>query len=317
MNKKIPIIAIVGPTATGKTSLSVNLAEIIGGEIISCDSMQIYKDMHIASAAPDFEEKRGIPHHLFEVKSRNEIYSVAEYVKDAKDIVSQVYSRDNMPIFVGGTGLYISSLVDNITFLEEKTSQDLRLRLEKEYEVLGGQEMLKRLAVFDKISAETIHPNNKKRVIRAFEIYQTTGITMSEQLKMSKTLPSPFEPYIIGLKAEDRSFIYNRINKRVDIMLENGLLEEAERAYISGGSATAVQAIGHKEFFRYFNGEISLDEAVETLKRETRRYAKRQLTWFSRDERIEWIDIDKTDKIIDTALKILERKGFFEQKKIN
>ncbi len=309
---KTPIIAIVGPTATGKTALSVALAETLGGEIISCDSMQVYRDMHIASAAPDTEEKRDIPHHLFEFLGRNESYSVAEYVKDARCKISEVTSRGKIPIFVGGTGLYISSLIDNVNFTEEEPNLNLRSELEKEYVKLGGERMTELLAEFDPESAKKIHPNNKKRIIRAFEIYRMTGKTMTEQNENSKKEPSPYIPFMIGLKAEDRSYLYDRINQRVDIMLESGLLKEAEAAFLNRSGDTAVQAIGHKEFFPFFLGEISLDEAVETVKRETRRYAKRQLTWFFRDERIEWINIDKTKTVLSEALKILERKGYFE-----
>lgn len=309
---KTPVIAIVGPTATGKTSLSVALAEQLGGEIISCDSMQIYRDMHIASAAPESEEKRGVPHHLFEFLGRSDSYSVAEYVRDANQKAAEVTARRKVPIFVGGTGLYISSLIDNVSFSEEKADPGLRSALEEEYDTLGGEKMIERLALFDRDAAKKIHPNNKKRVIRAFEIYKLTGMTMTEQNENSKTEPSPYHAFMIGLKADDREYLYDRINRRVDIMLENGLIKEAEAAFLNHGGDTAVQAIGHKEFFPFFEGQISLEEAVETVKRQTRRYAKRQLTWFLRDERIDWINIDKTDDVLSEALKILERKGYFE-----
>ncbi len=309
---KTPVIAVVGPTATGKTSLSVELAKITQSEIISADSMQIYRGMHIASAAPDEEEKRGIPHHLFEFLQRDETYSVAEYVRDAAAVCEDIKARGKTPLFVGGTGLYISSFIDNISFSEDKTDPTLREEIINEYDAVGPEEMLRRLAVFDPRSAAAIHPNNKKRVVRAFEIYRSTGRTLTEQNELSRKLPSRYTPYIIGLKAEDRQFIYDRIDKRVDIMLENGLLAEAETAFLEGSSKTAGGAIGHKEFFPYFRGEIPLEEAVETLKRETRRYAKRQLTWFGRDPRTEWINIDTADDVLSEAVKILERKGYFE-----
>ena len=312
MDMKTPIIAIVGPTATGKTSLSIELAKKLGGAIISADSMQIYKGMHIASAAPDSDEKENVPHHLFEFLERNESYSVAEYVKDAHAEISEITKRKRIPIFVGGTGLYISSLIDNVSFTEEQTDDTLRAELSAEYDSVGGEEMIRKLALFDPVAAENIHPNNKKRVIRAFEVYKLTGKTITEQNENSKKEPSHYIPYIIGLKSEDREYLYDRINRRVDIMRKRGILEEAKTAFESRGSATSVQAIGHKEFFPYFEGEISLEEAVETLKRETRRYAKRQLTWFGRDERTNWIDIDKTEDVLSDALKILERNGYFE-----
>ena len=310
--KKIPLIAIVGPTATGKTSLSVELAKKIGGEIISADSMQIYKDMHIASAAPDESEKEDVPHHLFEFLKRDESYSVADYVTDAKKAISMVAERKNQPILVGGTGLYVSSLIDNVSFVAEQTDNTLREKLSLEYDTVGGEEMIRRLGEFDPVAANNIHPNNKKRVIRAFEVYTLTGQTITEQNENSKKEPSPYIPYIIGLKAEDREFLYERINRRAELMLQNGILEEARVAFETRGSATSVQAIGHKEFFPFFEGKESLDEALETLKRETRRYAKRQLTWFGRDSRVCWINIDKTDDVLSETLKILERNGYFE-----
>ncbi len=309
---KIPVIVIIGPTAVGKTALSVALAKKLGGEIVSCDSMQIYRDMHIASAAPDEEEKEGIPHHLFEFLGREQKYSVAEYVKDAAAVIRDIHERGKIPVIVGGTGLYMTSLIDNIRFTDEETDPKLRARLEEEYELIGGQAMIKKLAEFDPDTAVKLHPNNKKRVIRAFEVFMQTGTTMTQQNKNSKAENSPYLPCIIGLRTEDRQFLYDRIDRRVDIMLENGLLEEANRAYENRGSETSVQAIGHKEFFAFFDGEISLLEAVETLKRETRRYAKRQLTWFSRDERTQWINIDKTEDVLSEALKITERKVRFE-----
>ncbi len=311
--RKIPVIVIVGPTAVGKTSLSVELAKRFSGEIVSGDSMQIYKGMHIASAAPDEEEKEGIPHHLFEFLARQDSYSVAEYTADAKRVIFDIADRGKLPVIVGGTGLYISSLINNIRFTEEPTDEELRRRLSEEYDAVGGETMLRRLEAVDPEAAAGIHPNNKKRVIRALEIYKTTGKTITRQNAESKAEPSPFIPFIIGLKSYDRQFIYDRINKRVDIMLEKGILDEARAAYEAGGSKTSTQAIGHKEFFPYFEGEISLEEAIETLKRETRRYAKRQLTWFSRDNRTEWIDIDTAEDVLSSALLILERKGYFEQ----
>lgn len=308
---KIPLIAVVGPTASGKTELSVALAKEISAEIISADSMQIYKSMHIASAAPSLEETKDIPHHLFEFLEYGKTFSVADYVKLANDKINELYQKGKKAMLVGGTGLYINSLIDNITFTDEEIDIELRQRLSDEYDSLGGEMMLQKLAEFDKESAERLHPNNKKRVLRAFEIYLSSGKTMSMQLEQSKQTPSPYEPFIIGVTYSDRETLYSRIEKRVDIMLENGLLEEAKKAFLSDLKGTAVQAIGHKEFFPYFEGKISLEEAVEALKTETRRYAKRQLTWFRRDERIHWIYKDETDDILKDALNFLERNGYF------
>lgn len=308
---KIPLIAVVGPTASGKTELSVNLAKKLNAHIVSADSMQIYKSMHIASAAPDKTETKGVSHHLFEFLEYGEDFSVADYVKKAGEKIKDLSEEKIPTILVGGTGLYVNSLIDNVTFTEQEIDQELRQKLSEEYDLLGGEKMLEKLASFDKQTAERLHPNNKKRVIRAFEIYLSSGKTMSEQLLDSKKEPSPYKPFMIGVTYSDRETLYARIEKRIDIMLENGLLDEAKQAFLSAKKGTAVQAIGHKEFFPFFEGKISLEEAVETLKTETRRYAKRQLTWFRRDERIHWIYKDKTDDALKEALNFLERNGYF------
>ncbi len=313
--KKIPVIVIVGPTASGKTELSVSLAKKLDAEIISADSMQIYKNMHIASAAADEDEKEGIPHHLLEFLSPDEGFSVADFVKMAADRIEDINRRGKAVIIVGGTGLYINSLIDNITFSEEESSEKLRAELNEKYDRIGGEAMLDELRGFDPESADRLHPNNKKRIIRAFEIYLSSGITMTEQLAESKRIESPYHPYMIGITFADRQKLYSRINLRVDKMLEAGLLREAEAAYNNKNSATASQAIGHKEFFPYFSGEATLAEATEALKASTRRYAKRQLTWFRRDERINWIYRDQTPNTTDAALEILERNGYFENPK--
>ncbi len=311
--KKIPVIVIVGPTASGKTELSVKLAKKLDAEIISADSMQIYKNMHIASAAADEEEKEGIPHHLLEFLSPDKGFSVADFVKMAADRIEDIGRRGKAVIIAGGTGLYINSLIDNITFSEEDSSEELREELNEKFDRVGGEEMLRELASFDPETADRLHPNNKKRIIRAFEIYLSSGVTMTEQLEKSRMEETPYIPYMIGLTFADRQLLYERINLRVDKMLEAGLLDEAERAYKNKNSATASQAIGHKEFFSFFSGETTLAEAAEALKASTRRYAKRQLTWFRRDERINWIFRDQTENVVEEALKILERKGYFEQ----
>ena len=309
--EKLPIIAVVGPTASGKTGLSIELAKKLDAEIISFDSMQIYKGMHIASAAPDDAEKKGIPHHLLEFLDPSESFSVADFVKLAREKAEEINKRGKRVIITGGTGLYINSFLDNIEFSEEEPNPELREKLNTEYEELGGEEMLKRLREFDPSSAERLHPNNKKRIIRAFEIYLSTGVTMTQQLENSTKNESPYEPYIIGLTFNSREKLYDRIGQRVDIMLQSGLLSEAEKMFHSNNSSTAVQAIGHKEFFPYFRGEITLDEATENLKRETRRYAKRQLTWFRRDERVNWIYRDSEEDVLSASVRILERNGYF------
>lgn len=304
MNKKV--IFVVGPTASGKTALSIALAKKFGGEIISADSMQIYKGIHIASAAPNAEETEGIPHHLLEFLELGSEFSVADYTKLAKQEIEEILSREKIPIVVGGTGLYISALLDNTKFCEGKTDIALRRELEKEYDTVGGEEMLKRLREFDPDSADRLHGSDKRRIIRCFEIYKTTGLTLTRQNALSHLEDADFEPLVIGITYEDREKLYSRINQRVDLMLQNGLLKEAETTFESQSSKGAFQAIGHKELYGYLRGECTLEDAAELLKRQTRRYAKRQLTWFRKDGRINWIYADKTDDVINDAIKITE-----------
>ncbi|MBQ1231724.1 MAG: tRNA (adenosine(37)-N6)-dimethylallyltransferase MiaA [Clostridia bacterium] len=303
--KKIPLLCIVGPTASGKTGLSIALAKELKGEIISADSMQIYKGMPIASAAPTKEEKGDTPHHLFEFLEPDTAFSVADYVNLAHKTIYEVYSRGKLPILVGGTGLYVNSVVDNIQFTEEPFDDTLRKKLEAEMDAIGAEEMLKKLAEFDKETAEKLHANNRRRIIRAFEVYYQTGKTITEQNALSKQIPSPYDTIMLGMTYRDREKLYERINLRVDKMLENGLLEEAKQSVALVGRG-AGQAIGHKELLPYISGECSLDFAVENLKRETRRYAKRQLTWFNRDERINWLYADECD-VLSEAKKIVRR----------
>jgi tRNA dimethylallyltransferase len=293
----IKAIFIVGPTASGKTSVSIELAKKFGGEIISADSMQIYKGIHIASAAPDEDEKCGVPHHWIEFLELSEQFSVADYVKLAREKISEISSRGKLPIIVGGTGLYISSLIDNIEFIDQEADLALREELEQKFDLLGGEEMLKQLAAFDSDSANRLHPNNRRRIIRAFEVYIQTGKTITEQNILSKQNNGNIIPLIIGLNFADRQNLYDRINQRVDIMLKNGLLEEAKQTYSKCDKKGAFQAIGHKELYGYFDGVATLDDAVENLKMQTRRYAKRQITWFKRIEEINWFYPDESQVI--------------------
>lgn len=308
-NSKIPLIAVVGPTASGKTSLSIELAKALSGEIVSADSMQIYKGISVASAAPTEIEKQGIPHHMLEFLELSEAYSVADYVDKAREVISDIHSRGKIPILVGGTGLYINSLTEGIAFLPQKTDENLRQNLEDEFDLLGGEEMLRRLSEFDAQSAATLNPRDRRRIIRAFEIFKTTGITKTQQDINSKPGDTPFETVFIGITYRERELLYDRINKRVDLMLRNGLLEETETTLHLKCGTGAAQAIGHKELHSYLLGEKSLEEAVEDLKRETRRYAKRQLTWFRRNEKINWLYADECDDILRSALEIIERKA--------
>ncbi len=287
----IPVLAVVGPTASGKTALSVELAKRFGGEVISADSMQIYKGMDIASAKPAKAEMCGIPHHMMDFLSVDTPYSVADYTAAAGACIREVFTRGRLPILVGGTGLYVDSLLSNTQFVEAPTDYALRARLETEYAAVGGEKMLEKLAAFDPESAERLHPNNRKRIIRAFEIYQLTGKTMTQALEASRCVPSPFLPTYIGIAFQDRAVLYDRINRRVDRMLQNGLLEEA-RAFYKKNSETAAQAIGYKELKPFLDGVLPFADAVENLKRATRNYAKRQITWFKRNEQIQWLYAD-------------------------
>jgi len=309
--KKQKIICVVGPTASGKTALGIALAKHFDGEVISADSMQIYCDMHIASAAPDTTETQGIPHHMVEFLPYGSSFTVADYVKAAREKIAEVASRGKMPIIVGGTGLYINSLVNNVEFTEQKTDYELRARITEEFDRVGGEEMLERLRKIDPTAAQKLHENDKRRIIRAFEIYESTGNTKSFNDEQSVKNQSPYAVCIIGITYRDREKLYNRINNRVDIMLQNGLLDEARSAFDKNLGGGAVQAIGHKEFFEYFRGEISLDEAVENLKRSTRRYAKRQFTWFNKDMRVNWIYKDETDDAESLSIKIAEREEMY------
>ena len=292
--KKINVAAVVGPTASGKTRLGVSLALALGGEVISADSMQIYEGLDIASAKPTVQEMRGVPHHLIGIIPRSESFSVARYVELAREKIEQVSSRGRLPIIVGGTGLYVDSLLNNISFTENEADAALRAELFEKAQREGAQAVWNELLLIDPESANRIEPNNVKRVIRAIEVYRTTGITMTEQNRRSRLAPSPYCAVKIGLKTADRSVLYERIGRRADEMLSMGLLEEA-RDFLSDETVgeTASKAIGCKELAPYFEGTQTLEEAMETMKRETRRYAKRQLTWFLRDSSVRWYNSDE------------------------
>ncbi len=295
MDKKIPVVVVVGPTASGKTELGIALAKSFGGEIVSADSMQIYRGIHIASAAPDESEQEGIKHHMLEFLNTDEQFSVCDYVNLASAAIRDIYSRGKLPIVVGGTGLYVNSLLENIDFGDDPGNKELRQKFEEEYDALGGEAMLRKVKDSDAEYAAKLHPNDKKRIVRALEII-SLGETVTERIAQSKIKPSPYDTLYIGVNYFDRDRLYDRINRRVDIMLEKGLQDEAYRSF-RAELGTASQAIGHKELFSFFEGEKTLQEAVETLKMQTRRYAKRQLTWFGRNEKIVWLYKDKEDVI--------------------
>lgn len=291
--EKIPVAAVVGPTATGKTRLAVEISLRFGGEVVSADSMQIYRGLDVGTAKPAAKEMRGVPHHLMNFLDPSEPFSVADYVSLASQCIREISGRGKLPVVAGGTGLYVRSLLSNVSFAPQGRDDALRERLQKKAEEEGPVSLAEELRSFDPESAERIHPNNVGRMIRAIEIYRVTGVTMTEQMKRSKETPPPYDDLIIGLTYRDRAKLYEAIDLRVDSMMQAGLLQEAEKVYRMPKPSTAAQAIGYKEFFPYFRGECSLEESVASVKRESRRYAKRQLTWFRRDESVNWLCVDE------------------------
>ncbi len=289
---KIPIIAVVGPTASGKTALAVEIAKKYNAEIVSCDSMQVYKGMDIATAKPSAEEMQEVAHHLISVIPRDNDFSVAAYKELAQNEIKNIVSRGKNVVLVGGTGLYAQALLDNIEFLDAPKDDEIRKSLEKRAEQEGIQALLDELEKIDEPTAKKLHPNNKIRIIRALEVYYSSGKTMSEQIELSRINPSVYNVCYIGLDFKERQNLYDRINQRVDVMLNSGLLEETEQYLNEEHRTTANQAIGCKEISEYLKGKVALTEATEKLKMETRRYAKRQLTWFRRNEKINWIYVD-------------------------
>ena len=307
-NKRTRVIAVVGPTASGKTELAVELAVRLNGEVVSADSMQIYKYMDIATAKPSKEEMRGIPHHLIDFVEPDEKFSVARYVELAHAAVADIAGRGRVPIIAGGTGLYVDSLLQNISFSPQESDEGLRRELNAMAAEKGGAYMLELLREIDPQSAERLHPNNVGRIIRAIELYRITGVTMSEQLARSHG-EQIYEPLFIGLDFRERERLYERINLRVDRMLEAGLLDELKALERRGFSDTACQAIGYKELAGWQRGEMSFDAAVEELKRSTRRYAKRQLTWFRRNPDTHWFcreDYPDPQQLKDAAYSLAE-----------
>lgn len=303
--ERIKLIAVTGPTASGKTALAVRLAKALGGEVISADSMQIYKGMQIATAKPDIEEMQGIPHHLMGFLDPRESFSVSDYVTLAHKTARDIASRGKLPILCGGTGLYVRSFLENIIFTEEKSDPALREQLNRRYDTEGGEALLSELREFDPETAASLHPSNNKRIIRAIEIYRISGITMSEAVRRSRSVPSPYDATQLLLTYEDRNVLYDRINRRVDKMIDMGLIEEAREFYSSDIGNTAAAAIGYKELKPYLDGQMSLDEAVERLKLETRHYAKRQITWFKKDKDVRTIFADRCGDVFEEAMRII------------
>jgi tRNA dimethylallyltransferase len=296
MLEKENLVVIVGPTAVGKTALSLDLARRYGGEIISGDSMQVYRGMDIGTAKATPEERALVPHHLLDIIDPDEDYSVALFQSMAKQLISDINRRNRLPMIVGGTGLYIEAVTHQFHFAEADQDQELRERLQKIAEFEGVESLHRRLAEVDPITAERLHPNDVKRVIRALEIYHLTGRTMAEFQHRAGV--SPYRLLMIGLTM-DRDKLYERINRRVDRMMEAGLVEEVRKLLDDGFSprSTAMQGLGYKELVPYLYGEISLEEAVEQIKKRTRNFAKRQLSWFRRMKEIHWFDMTEEENL--------------------
>ncbi len=308
MNKRLSVVA--GPTASGKTALAIAIAKQLNGEIVSADSMQVYKDLMIGTARPSTEEMDGVPHHLIGSLPLTERYSVARYAADAKAVIDRLQAMGKHPILCGGTGLYIQAVTENLAFSEEGGDESLSLRkqLQEEYEMYGGEAMRERLAQHDPETAARLHPNDQGRIVRALEVALLTGVPMSEWIRRSRLEPPPYDTRMIVLDFRDRAVLYDRINRRVDSMLEQGLIQEASAVLQSPYAPTAMQAIGYKELAPYFAGTLTLEDAIENLKRETRRYAKRQLSWFRRIETAHTLYVDEyidKEALTNAAMEIL------------
>ncbi len=306
---KNTIIAIVGSTASGKTRLSVEIAARSGAEIISFDSMQIYRGMDIGTAKPTIEERRGIPHHMIDIADPWEDYSVSRFVEEADKVLQDLLSQGKPVVLVGGTGLYIDSLMKGLEFAPLPQS-GIREELTAIVQEQGIEVLMERLRAVDPESAERIHPSNQKRVIRALEIYLESGKTMTQHNLETQEKPDKYDPLWIGLDYVNREALYNRIDRRVDLMIEQGLLQELETLLAQGipEQATAMQAIGYKELMGYIHGDCSLEEATELLKRSSRRYAKRQRTWFRRNPKVNWLMLEDEpdfEKVLCSCLPLL------------
>lgn len=306
-----PLIAVVGPTASGKTAFAIEIAKSFNGEVVSLDSMQIYKQLDIGTAKPSVEEMQGIKHHMLDIAEPTEPFSANDYVELACAALDGIYSRRKIPVLCGGTGLYLDSLLYSYNMSEAAFDEDLRQKLYAEAEKYGAQYLHDKLNEVDPKSAEQIHPNNIKRVVRALEIYMLTGKPKSEQITAEKERPA-FDALIFGMEW-DRAVLYDRIDKRVDLMLQNGLEQEVRRLLSEGtlkAGTTAAQAIGYKEMLEYIDGKLSYQEAIDKIKMNSRRYAKRQITWFKKTENIKRLNPCNSSEVSE-AFEII--KNFLER----
>ena len=311
MKKKIAVIA--GPTASGKTELSLVLAERFDGEIVSADSMQIYRGMDIGTAKPSPEERRGIAHHMLDVAEPGEDWSVSRYEQQAAECIEDIFRRGKLPILCGGTGLYINAVISGTEFQVSGADSGIRSRLEAQWDEQGGGVMHERLRAVDPCSADRLHPNDRRRIIRALEVYMLTGESLSEHNRRTRSRPPRYDAVMLGLKTDPRDILYRRIDRRVDEMVRRGLLQEAEALWKKGAlRGTAAQAIGYKELAEYFEGREPLDAALDTIRKKSRNYAKRQLTWFQADDRIHWIvynTVEATAEVTEKATIFLQQAG--------
>jgi len=306
----IPLLVIAGPTASGKTALAIEIAKKIGGEVISADSMQVYKEMNIGTAKPDMDERAGVPHHLLDVVSPDTDFSLEQFARLAHAAIADIHTRGKVPILAGGTGLYIDTVMENRPLSENSFDPAVRSRLEKEWEERGADAVFADLKRLDPEAAARLHKNEKRRILRALEIYYTTGETKSAHLQ--KKSEKIYDYFVFALELP-REILYNRINRRVDAMLAAGLLSEVEKVYaqLRGKKRTALQGVGYKELIWYLEGRATMAEAVELLKRNTRRLAKRQMTWFRANAAITWLDAQKNTAVLaeECITRFLEGSG--------
>lgn len=313
--EKKPLIILTGPTAAGKTKLSIGLAKKIGGEIISADSMQVYKKMDIGTAKIRPEEMDGVPHYLIDVLDPFEEFNVVYFVEKAKEAMEKIYAAGHIPIIVGGTGFYIQALLYDIDFSQHEEKESYRKELEQLAREKGKEYLYEILKKVDPEYAQIVHFNNVKKVIRALEYYKETGGKLSEHNKEQRQKESPYN-FAYFVLYHDREILYERINKRVDIMMEEGLLSEVKRLIKQGYTKNLVsmQGLGYKEFFDYFDGTISLEDTVDKIKKDTRHFAKRQLTWFRREKEVIWInkkEYEQEEALLTSVLDKIEEKGIW------
>lgn len=311
---KKPLLILTGPTAVGKSALSIGLAKAVGGEIISADSMQVYRGMDIGTAKIMPEEMQGVPHHLIDVLEPQEEFNVVVFQKKCKEAMTQIYQRGNIPIIVGGTGFYIQSVLYDIDFTQNNPDTSYRAKLEEFARIRGKEELHQELARVDEASAKTIHPSNVKRVIRALEYYHQTGEKISEHNEAQRQKQSPYQ-FIYYVLSLPRPLLYERINQRVDQMRQQGLVDEVKRLKEQGCTRDMVsmQGLGYKEILAALDGELTIEEAFEKIKRETRHFAKRQFTWFRRERDVTWLEKERFDSeaaLLDHCQREISQKLF-------